>query len=204
MSQNQKYQSEPGGSHHKGTTAREALPVVLSALIILLTLGFMFAESPRDQSLKIGYVDSSTILGLLPDAQAAQAKLDTLVQDWSDTLKQMSTEYQTDVNDYTRQAAMLTERAKQEQQEQINNLLQKMQAYRQKTIGQGGILDQTRERMMKPIRQRVYKAIAVVARREGMQLVLDKNEQIPVVLYADPFYDITYKVLDVLSRQQVN
>ncbi len=181
---------------------RKLPPVILSTLIVLSTLGLMFAESPRDSEMRVGYVDSSTILGLFPAARAAQAKLDTLIQDWSDTLSRMSKQYRDEVTTFGKQSAMMTVQARTREQQEINILLRKMQNYRLETVGQGGELDRARARLMKPIRSSVYSAIAVVAKRERMKFVLDKNNQIPVVLYADPYYDITYKVLDLLTRHQ--
>lgn len=183
-----------------GSSRKKCLPVFLSTAIVLVSLGFMFADSPADTRLKVGYVDSSTILSLLPSAQAAQAKLDTLVQDWSDTIDQMSKEYQTKVEDYTRQSEMMTRQAKLAAQNEIANLQQDISAYRQAKIGTGGALDRIRHRLLKPIRARIYSAIAQIAKREGMEYIFNKSRQLPVLLYEDRYYDITYKVLDLLRR----
>ncbi|MCL5021628.1 MAG: OmpH family outer membrane protein [Bacteroidetes bacterium] len=182
---------------------KEKFIVLLSSAIILSALGFMFAVSPKNEPLKIGYVNSATILNQLPDAQGAQRKLDALMKAWSDTVDQMSKEYQTKVDSYTKQSAMMTDQAKQQAQQDINALQQQILAYRQEKVGQGGELDQTRELLLKPIRDKVYGVIARVAKAEKMQFVLDKSDQAAVILYADPDYDLTYKVLDILTRQVV-
>ncbi len=180
---------------------KEKFIVLLSAAVILSALGFMFAEAPRNQPLKIGYVNSATILNQLPKAQAAQRKLDALMKAWSDTVDQMSKEYQNKVDQYSKQSAMMTTQAKEQAQNEINQLQQKILQYRQEKVGQGGELDQTRQELLKPIRDRVYSVIATVAKEQHMQFVLDKSDQVAVVLYADPDYDLTYKVLDILTRQ---
>ncbi len=180
---------------------KERSIVLLSAAIILSALGFMFAVSPKDPSVKIGYVNSETILNQLPEAQAAQRKLDALMKAWSDTVNQMSQDYQAKVDSYTKQATMMTDQAKQQAQQEINNLQQQILQYRQEKVGQGGELDQTREKLLKPIRDKVYGVIAQVAKTQGMQYVLDKRQDLAVVLYANPDYDLTYKVLDILTRQ---
>lgn len=181
-------------------TGRGKLPILLSTAVIISTLGFMFANSPVDTNLRIGYVDSSTILNLLPSAQAVQAKLDTLVQDWSDTINQMSNKYQEEVNSFERQSGILTPDARLRDQHVIAALQQRIVAYRQSKVGQGGALDSTRHQLLQPIRASIYNAIAQVAKKERMQFVFDKNSQVAIVLYADPYYDITYKVLGVLTR----
>ncbi len=180
---------------------KEKFIVLLSSALIVSALGFMFAAAPKNEPLKIGYVNSTTILNQLPDAQAAQRKLDALMKAWSDTVDQMSKEYQGRVDAYTKQSAMMTTQAKEQAQNEINQLQQQILAYRQEKVGQGGELDQTREKLLKPIRDRVYSVIAQVARLQHMQFVFDKSDQAAVLLYADPDYDLTFKVLDILTRQ---
>jgi Skp family chaperone for outer membrane proteins len=47
----------------------------------------------------------------------------------------------------------------------------------------------------------VYGVIAQVAKEQKMQFVFDKRDEIAIILYADPQFDLTYKVLDILNRQ---
>ncbi len=183
-----------------GVGVKRWLTIFASTGIIILTLGFMFATAPASSEMKIGYVDSATILNLLPAAQSVQAKLDTLVQDWSDTIDQMSKKYQKDVDNYERQSDLMSPQAKQRAQNQISDLEQEIISYRQARVGQGGELDKVRAQLLKPVTTRLYAAIARVARQDGLQYVLDKNDETAVVLYADPYYDITYKVMDLLTR----
>jgi outer membrane protein len=180
---------------------KEKSVVLISTFVILSALGFMFAASPNNSTLKIGYVNSATILDQVPDAQAAQRKLDALMKAWSDTVNQMSQQYQEKADSYQKQAAMMTDQAKQAAQQDLSNLQQQILQYRQEKVAQGGELDQTREKLMKPIRDRVYKVIAQVAKDQKMQYVFDKRDELAVILYADPSFDLTYKVLDILNRQ---
>lgn len=191
-------------SENSSGVSKRPLSVFLPAAAVLLTLGFMFADSPANSRIKIGYVNSSTILNLLPAAQTVQSQLDTLVQEWSDTINQMSNEYQTKVNDLERQSGLMTPEAKQREQAQIAGLQRRIAAYRQYRIGQGGELDKIRAQLLKPVRSRILKAVAEIARKHRMQYVLDKNDQIAAVLFADPRYDLTYEVLDLLTRNGGN
>jgi outer membrane protein len=120
---------------------------------------------------------------------------------WSDTVDQMSRQYQDKLDAYNKQAAMMTDQAKQQAQQEITSFQQQIIAYRQQKVAQGGELDQTRERLLKPIRDRVYGVIGQVAKEEKMQYVFDKREDMAVILYAEPEFDLTYKVLDILNRQ---
>lgn len=180
---------------------KEKYAVLISVAVILSALGFMFAASPNNAPLKIGYVNSMTILNQLPEAQAAQRKLDALMKAWSDTVDQMSQQYQQKIDSYTKQSAMMTDQAKQQAQQDLQNLQQQIIQYRQEKIAQGGEYDQARDNLMTPIRNKVVGVIAQLAKEQKMQYVIDKREDLAVVLYADPSYDLTYKALDILNRQ---
>ena len=59
---------------------------------ILASLFLFWAVSSFAQ-LKIGYVDSDTIIDNLPDMQDARQKLDGLIRDWQNELKNMQADY---------------------------------------------------------------------------------------------------------------
>lgn len=180
---------------------KEKSIVLISTFVILSALGFMFAASPNTSQLKIGYVNSATVLDQIPEAQAAQRKLDALMKAWGDTVNQMTQQYQDKADAYQKQAAIMTDQAKQAAQQDLSTLQQQILQYRQEKVAQGGELDQTREKLMNPIRDKVYKVISQVAKDQKMQYVFDKRDELAVILYADPTFDITYKVLDILNRQ---
>lgn len=202
MPHNQSFRSNTAlTSNSRVNVPNKPLFLFLPAAIILATLGFMFVESPANSGLKVGYVNSATILNLLPAAQHVQSQLDTLVQDWSDTINQMSKDYQTKVNDFERQSDLMTPEAKQRAQAQIADFQQRIVAYRQDRVGQGGELDRIRAQLLKPIQAKILMAVAQIARKHGMKYVLDNNKQIAVLLFADRRYDLTYEVLDLLTRE---
>ena len=67
------------------------------------------------------------------------------------------------------------------------------------TLAQDGyVVTKKQEEIFNPVKDKIYKAIEEVAKKEGMQFVFDKSGDI-ILLYADPQYDITYKVLDKLK-----
>lgn len=113
---------------------KEKSVVLISTLVILSALGFMFAASPSTSTLKIGYVNSATILDQIPEAQATQRKLDALMKAWSDTVNQMSQQYQDKADSYQKQSAMMTDQAKQAAQQDLSNLQQQILQYRQEKV----------------------------------------------------------------------
>ncbi|HET9131185.1 MAG TPA: OmpH family outer membrane protein, partial [Terriglobia bacterium] len=70
--------------------------------------------------------------------------------------------------------------------------------FRTQKFGQNGELFAKQNELMKPVQDRVFKAIQDVAQEEGYDYVFDKSGEI-LLMYANPKYDITDKVLEKLK-----
>ncbi|MBI3788085.1 MAG: OmpH family outer membrane protein [Ignavibacteriales bacterium] len=65
-------------------------------------------------------------------------------------------------------------------------------------FGQNGDMFNKQNELMKPVQDRVFKAIQEVALEEGYDYVFDKSGEI-LLMYANPKYDLTPKVLQKLN-----
>ncbi|GJQ19948.1 MAG: membrane protein [Bacteroidia bacterium] len=152
------------------------------------------AQSPR-----LAYVDSEKILTDLPEAQQVQKELETTVKGWQEELQRLSDEFQKAVEEYQKKEAVLSASARETQQKALADMRQKAQDYQMKKFGQGGEMQELREKRFSPIREKILKAIETVAKDEGFNFVFDRASDV-VLLYADTKFDLTYKVLDELKR----
>ncbi len=170
---------------------------------ILFLLLFFFAAGIYAQStngLKIGYIDSEVILGQYSEAIKAKSDLDALVAKWKATMDSMATDYQTDVDNYRKQSATMTPDKQRAEQQKILEKEQKIQDFRDQKFSQpNGEYYTQQDKIMAPIKKKIFDVINQIAKEEGMKFVFDKAGDV-VLLYADPEYDITYKVLDRLKR----
>ncbi len=170
--------------------------IILSLTFSLLILtGFSYGQ------LKIGYVDSKTIMSKLPDAQDARQKLDVLIKDWQDELKKMDDEKKVKEADFEKQKLIMTEQTRNDLEAQIKKLDLQISDFRDKKFGTNGELFQKQEELMKPVQNKVFTAIQDVAKDEDLDFVFDRSEQI-LILYAKDKYDITPLVMDKLKLQQ--
>lgn len=165
---------------------------------MFLSAFFGFTQQSVAQ-LKIGYVNSETILKELPEAKEAQSKLEGMVKVWQDELEKMSKSLQEKYEDYQKKQSMYNETVKQAEQKKLLEEEQKMNLYRQEKFGQQGELAMQREKIMKPIQDKVFKSIEKIAKDQKLSFVFDKATDVPL-LYADASYDYTYKVIDMLKR----
>ncbi|MDP4116810.1 MAG: OmpH family outer membrane protein, partial [Bacteroidota bacterium] len=77
-----------------------------------------------------------------------------------------------------------------------------LKAFQQEKFAQGtGEYYKKQEELLKPIRNKIAEAIKLVSKDEGVQFVFDKSGDL-VLPYADPAFDLTYKVLDKLTKMK--
>lgn len=168
---------------------------------LLIVFVALFSISAFAQSqVKLGFVDSETILTQFPEAIKAQGDLDALTNKWSAQVDSMTLAYQQSISDYQKQQEMMTEDKKLEAQQRIVGMEQQIMDFRRQKFSQGtGEIFREQERIFNPIKTKIYDAIEKVAKEESMQFVFDKSGDI-LLLYADSAFDITFKVLDKLKR----
>ena len=167
--------------------------------LLFLAAILIFTVAVNAQTQKIGYVDSQTILAQMPAAIKAQGDIDALTNQWSAHLDSMRTKYQQDLANYQKQSTAMTEKSKLAEQKNLVNEENEILNYNKVKFAQGtGEIYKKQDEIFGPVKAKIYKAIDEIAKREEMKFVFDKAGDV-VLLYADPQYDITYKVLDYLK-----
>lgn len=175
--------------------------LTLIILGLLLVSSFSYAQGTTpDTQLKFGYVNSETILEQLPEAIKAQGELDAQINVWNAQLDSMETTLREQYTAFQEQAETMTEDQQLEAQNALLQMQQNYEAFRRQKFGQGtGEVYQLQDKLLAPVKQKIFDAIETIAKEEGMQFVFDKPGDI-LILYADEAYDITFTVLDRLKR----
>jgi len=167
--------------------------------VILFTSLFLLPATSFSQ-LKIGYVDSDTIMDNLPDVQDARQKLDALVQEWQGELKKMESELKAKKDDFEKRKLIMTEQTSSELETEIAQKEKEVSDYREKKFGANGELFQKQDEIMKPIQNKVFNVIQQVAVEEDLDFIFDRSGDI-IFLYAKEKYDLTTKVLERLKLE---
>ncbi len=171
--------------------------LILLALIVFSTT---LAAQTQTAPLKIGYVDSEVILAQFPEAIKAKSDLEGMVTKWQKDLDSMKIDIQKISEDYQKQAKTIKPEDAQKAEAKYTEKVQKAQLYQDQKFKQpNGEYFQKQDQLMKPVKDRIFKAIDEVSKEENMQFVFDKAGEV-ILLKADPQFDITYKVLDLLKR----
>ncbi|MHB8931612.1 MAG: OmpH/Skp family outer membrane protein [Melioribacteraceae bacterium] len=174
--------------------------IIVFALIVFSTSLFAQTQTTQPTPLKIGYVDSEVILAQYPEAIKAKADLDGLVAKWRKDLDSMKTDIQKISDDYQKQAKTMKPEEVKAAEAKYGEKVQRAQQYQDSKFNQpNGEYFVKQDQFMKPIKEKIFKAIDEVSKEENMQFVFDKAGEV-ILLKADPQFDITYKVLDLLKR----
>lgn len=169
--------------------------IVISLFVYLPLLSFV-----SNAQLKIGYVDSDTIMDNFPDVADARQKLDALIQEWQTEVRKLESELKTKQDDYEKRKLIMTEQTSMEMMAEITKLQKDIADYRDKKFGANGELFQKQNELMKPIQNKVFTIIQQIATEEEMDYVFDRSGDI-LFLYAKPEYDLTAKVVERLKLE---
>ncbi len=162
-------------------------------LLFFIPLTALFSQ------VKIGYVDSETIMKQLPEAQEAQRKIDVLIQQWQAELQKMREEWKSKYDEYERRKLILTDEARAQMERELSELDRKIGDFQMQKFGPDGELYRKQDELVKPIQNKIFNVIKEVAVEEGFDFVFDKSGEI-LLLYANEKYDLTQKVLNKLLQ----
>jgi outer membrane protein len=153
---------------------------------------------PASAQVKIGYFNSDAVMKQLPDAQDAQKQLDQLVADWQQDINKMQDDWKKKFDDYDKRKLIMTDQRRAEAERELRELDQKIVDYRNQKFGQNGELFNKQNELMKPVQDRVFKAVQDVAKEENYDYILDKSGDV-LLMYTNEKYDVSQKVADKLK-----
>jgi len=143
---------------------KRILKVTLLA-VVLLTSANTFA-----QTLKLGHIDSSKLLAIMPEKDMAQKQIETKAKEFDTQIKAMQAEYQKLVEAYVAERETLSDAFRADREKAIQDLQNRMQTFDQ--FAQNKI-QTTRQELLKPIFDKASKAIKEVGEENGFTYVLD-------------------------------
>jgi outer membrane protein len=157
-----------------------------------------FCAMPAMAQVKIGYFNSDAVMKQLPDAQDAQKQLDQFVADWQQEINKMQDDWKHKFDDYDKRKLIMTDQRRAEAERELRELDQKIVDYRNQKFGQNGELFNKQNELMKPVQDRVFKAVQDVAKEENYDYILDKSGDV-LLMYTNEKYDVSQKVADKLK-----
>ena len=160
---------------------------LFAAMAVLFALG-----SPGEAigQVKIGYINSQTILAATPGAKEAQAQFDSDMTGYRTEVEGLATELETLVKQYEQQQAMLSPSAKQSRETDIRT---KQQAYQERLAAIDQRAAQRQQELVQPVMDKINQTIEVIRAEGSYALILDVAAG--GVVAADPALDLTQEVI---------
>ena len=166
----------------------------MKKLILLLFVLMNSVSGFSQAAAKFGYVDTDYILDQIPEYKAAQNELDKTSIQWQKEIEGRFSEIDKLYKAYQADAILLTDDMKKKRENEILNKEKEAKDLQKQKFGVDGELFKKRQELVKPLQDKVYNAIKVVAEKKGIGFILDKSGQVSI-LYANHKYDISDDVL---------
>lgn len=170
-------------------------PFVIGAFLALAVLaGTAHAE------MRIMFINSEVVL---QQAKAVQDAVDTFnrdVEGWNQEAQTKKTELEGLRTELENQSLMLSDERRQEKDLEYQRKLTEYDQFVQSIWGPDGLVEQRNEELLRPILGRIEDILAKMAADEGYDLILDAADN--NILYADPEYDLTSRVVEQLNSAE--
>jgi outer membrane protein len=163
---------------------------------IILALLFTLASISWASAQRFAFVDSDYILKHMPDYLSVQKQLNTLSDEWQKEVDNKFAEVDRMYKSYQADQILMTPEMKKRREDEIAAAEKNAKDYQRSKFGPDGELTQRSNALIKPIQDKIAKAIQAVAEGDDLDMIFDKNSEV-IMLYANPRYD---KSDDVITK----
>lgn len=158
-------------------------------------LGFAGLVSAQQ---RYAVIDTKYILDKIPEYKEADKKLQAVSLQWQKEIDDKQATLDKMYKNYEAEQFMLTDELKKKREEELFVKEKEIRDLQKRRFGYEGDLFKERQRLVKPIQDKVYNAIQKIAVAKAFDFVLDKSEGITVI-FADPKLDKSDDVLKELG-----
>lgn len=138
---------------------------------LLVAAAFVFGASQTiSAQAKIAHVDTNEIMSKMPAMLDAQKQLQTIGKTYEDAFKTMTTEYQTKLALYDKEAATAGDAKNEERAKEVQDMQKRITDYRENAQKE---LQTKESDLTKPIFEKVKASIKKVAKLKGFAYVLN-------------------------------
>jgi len=163
------------------------MKLTLKYLIVLIVA---VAMSVSADAQKIGYVDSGSLLTMMPKVKEAESNLETLGKQLQAKGQKMMQDFQVKYQDLERRA-QAGDIAPKDQEAQVALLKEEENKILQFEQEMQAQIAAKREELLAPILNEVRTAIQTVAKDNGYSYIFDGSPGVGVLLYADEATNVT-------------
>lgn len=165
---------------------------------ILAVLVLVIAVSFQANAQRYCIIDSKYILDNITEYKDAQTKLDDMSEEWQKDIDTRMSEVDRMYKTYQAERAMLSDDMRNKREDEIVKKEKAVKDLQKQRFGYEGDLFKERQKLIKPIQDKVYDAVQKYAKSRAFDAVLDKAGGV-TLFYADPKLDKSDDVLKLLG-----
>lgn len=163
-------------------------------LLLIAFVGLAFAS----QAQRYAIIDTKYILSKIPEYRDADKKLQLIGEQWQKEIDDKQAQLDKMYKNYEAEAFMLTDELKKKREDELFVREKEVRELQKRRFGYEGDLFKERQKLVKPVQDKVYNAVQKMAISKAYDFVLDKSEGITII-FADPKLDKSEDVLKELG-----
>jgi outer membrane protein len=168
-----------------------------------LMLLLLWPVMASGQNQKIGFIDSDSILELMPEYDGIEQRLRVLSESWQEELTRMDREIEELEELFEAREILYTDEIREERIEEIEMLRRERDEYLEQRFGPDGDYFQQQKELLEPLQRDVFQAVQRVARQEGFDFIFDRTRDVRF-LYAEPEWNVTNRVIEELGLENLD
>ncbi len=172
-------------------------PMKLRNKLLLVSIFFAVLGATLSAQ-RIAVVEIDAILESMDEYQRAQQELDRIAAQWRQEIDQEYDKIKTMYNKYQAEQVLLSDDARRQKEDEIMTAEQEVRQMQRDRFGPEGSLFQRRQDLVRPVQDRVYKAIESYAQDRGYDFIFDKGGA-SGLLFSSPEYDKTGDIIRKLT-----
>lgn len=141
------------------------ISVLFAAFAMILSTGIAKAQ-------KVASMDYEVVLAAMPETKQMTTELESFTKSKADEINKQATAFQSEVDQYQKGAAAMTEAQRTAKENELHQKQQKIQDLQ--TLAQQD-LGKKRETLLKPIIDKLNTTVAKVAKANGYDFVIDAS-----------------------------
>ena len=167
----------------------------MKKIICLLSLVFFCSVAASAQQFAL--IDMEYILENIPEYKTQNDQLAAKAKVWQAEVEVIQKQAQ-DLYKQLQKEANLSATVKSQREEAIIKKEQEAMTLKQKYFGPEGELPKLQQAALKPIQDKIYAAVKLIAQEDGLELVIDRASAMSVI-FASPTIDMSDEVLKELG-----
>lgn len=168
----------------------------MKKFLILLVLSIV--SSTVTQAQKFGYTDMEFITSKMPEYQLAQTEMKKFSDKWAKEIQDKYAEIDRMQRAYMAEEVLLTDDLKRKRQSEIKEKEVEAREYNSKIFGMEGLLFQKKKEIMKPVLEKVQRAVTKVCSQRRLDFMFDKSSDVGM-LYTNPKHDYSDYIMEELG-----